>query len=89
LDAVLDQQPDPAVPIVIDIAGLQFADAATAALLGRLMLRTSAGVHITGCHGAVETVLDRLGFTQLPRMHLIRADGTARRTGSIGTEMAA
>lgn len=77
LDAVRDQQPDPAVPITIDVAGLRFVDAATAVLLGRLALRAPAGVHLTGCHGAVEMALDQLGVTQLARMRLTRAaDGT-------------
>jgi hypothetical protein len=83
LDAVLDQQPDPAVPIVIDVAALRFADVATGALLGRLTLRAPAGVHITGCHGALETVLDHLGVTQLAKLRLTQA------TGDSTTEMAA
>jgi anti-anti-sigma regulatory factor len=85
LDAVLAQLPDSAAPIVIDVTGLRFADAATAALLGKLTLQAPAGVHLIGCHGSVEAILDRLGVTQLSRMHVTRAAGA----GSVGTEMIA
>jgi anti-anti-sigma regulatory factor len=90
LDAVLEQQPDPAVPIVVDVAGLRFADAATAGLIGWLALRAPAGVHTVGCHEEIETILNRLGVTQLPRMRLTRAAGPdADAVGSDGTEMVA
>ncbi|OJF15878.1 hypothetical protein BG844_02110 [Couchioplanes caeruleus subsp. caeruleus] len=83
LDAVLDRQPDPVAPIVVDVEGLRFADASTAALLVRLTLRAPGGVHISGCHGTVAKALDRLGVTQLSKLHLTRAcDGA-------GTEMVA
>jgi hypothetical protein len=84
LEAVLEGQPDPALPIVIDVAGLRFADASTAVLLGNLALRAPAGVHITGCHGTVETILDSLGVTRLPAMRLIRAAGST--THDVETE---
>jgi hypothetical protein len=91
LDAVLVAQPDPCVPIVVDVAGLRFADGATAALLGRLALRGPAGVHIVGCHGALQTVLDRLGVTQLPGICITRvarpAGGATGHPGANGVEM--
>lgn len=62
---MLEQQPEPAVPIRLDLTGLRFADAATAALIGRTSRRAPAGMHVLGCHGAVETVLDRLGVIDL------------------------
>ncbi|TDB70957.1 hypothetical protein E1182_26180 [Micromonospora sp. KC721] len=76
VDALVDQQPDPAAPIHIDLAGLRFADAATAALLTRLSLRTPAGVHLFGCHGPVARILDCLGATGLPAVRFSRAAGT-------------
>ncbi|WP_186316098.1 STAS domain-containing protein [Catellatospora sichuanensis] len=82
LDAVLDRQPDPAAPILIDIAGLWFADAATATLLGQLALRAPAGVHLAGAQPAVETVLDRLGLTQLSKIRLTHAKPGTSRTGT-------
>jgi hypothetical protein len=91
LDAVLVAQPDPGVPIVVDVAGLRFADGATAALLGRLALRGPAGVHIVGCHGALQTVLDRLGVTHLPGICITRvarpAGGATGHPGAYGVEM--
>ena len=86
LDAVLDQQPDPAAPILVDVAGLRFADASTAALLGRVALRAPAGVHLAGPQTAIERVLDRLGVTQLSKIRLTRAIGDA---GRVRTEMVA
>jgi anti-anti-sigma regulatory factor len=85
LDAVLRQQPDPAVPIVIDVRDLRFADAATGVLLGRLARRAPAGIHLTECSTALETVLERLGFTRLPAIRLTRARGTV--AGGRNTEM--
>jgi hypothetical protein len=85
LDAVLDQQPDPATPILIDVAGLRYADADTAGLLGRLALRAPAGVHLTGARTAVETVLHRVGVLQLSKVRLTRVTGG----GSSETEMVA
>jgi hypothetical protein len=76
VEALVDQQPDPATPIHVDLAGLRFADAATAALLTRLALRAPAGVHLLGCHRPVARVLDCLGVTALPAVHLSRATGT-------------
>ncbi|MEV6596584.1 MEDS domain-containing protein [Actinoplanes sp. NPDC051346] len=70
LDAVLDQRPDPAAPIVIDVEGLRFADANTAALLVRLALRAPGGVHVSGCHATVARAMDRLGVTQLSQLRL-------------------
>lgn len=84
LDAVADRQTDPAAPILIDVTELRFADAATAALLGQLALRTPAGVHLAGAQPALKTVLDRLGVTQLSRMRLVPAIGG---TGRTRTEM--
>jgi anti-anti-sigma regulatory factor len=86
LDAVLDQQPDRATPILIDVAELRFADADTAGLLGRLALQAPAGIHLTGARPAVETVLDRVGVAQLSKVRLTRATGGA---GSSETEMVA
>ncbi|SHN45198.1 MEDS domain-containing protein [Cryptosporangium aurantiacum] len=75
LDAVLEQQPDPAVPILIDVAGLEFADAATAAVLGRLAVRAPSGVQLAGPRAAVATVLDHLGFAEVPELDLTCANG--------------
>jgi hypothetical protein len=79
VEAVLDEQPDPAVPIHVDVEGLRFADAAAAALLGRLATRAPAGAHLAGCQSAVEAVLDRLGVIGLPKVR-------ATSIGSPGTE---
>jgi ABC-type transporter Mla MlaB component len=76
LEAVVDQLPDPATPIHVDLAGLRFADAATAALLTRLAQRAPASVHLLGCHGPVARVLDCLGVTALPTVRLSRAAET-------------
>jgi hypothetical protein len=76
VEALLDQQADPFTPIHVDLAGLRFADAATAALLIRLALRAPAGVHLRGCHGPVVRILDCLGVTAMPSVHLSRATGT-------------
>ncbi len=86
LEAVLDQQPDPAAPILIDVAGLRFADAAATAMLGQLAQRAPNGVHLAGAQPAISTVLDRLGVAQLPKMRLVHATGG---TGTASTEMAA
>jgi anti-anti-sigma regulatory factor len=81
LDAIADDRPASAGPIVIDVAGLRFADAATGAALRRLAERVTAGVRIIGCHGAVAVVLDRLDLAQLPGVDIlpaaIDADGPA------------
>jgi len=70
VDAVLDRQPEPAVPIHVDLAGLRFADAATAALLGRLAQRAPAGVHVVGCCRVVERVLDHVGVKELSKVRV-------------------
>jgi anti-anti-sigma regulatory factor len=72
LDNVLDQQPDPAVPIHLDVSGLRFADAGAAALLGRLASRAPMGMRVTGVQPALEMVFDRLGVAQIPTLRLIR-----------------
>jgi anti-anti-sigma regulatory factor len=74
LDAAVDEQPDPGAPIVVDCSGLRFADGSSAALLCRLALKAPAGVHLTGCHGAVAVVLDRLGAAKLPGVRLSPGD---------------
>ncbi len=79
LDAALDQQPDPAAPLAIDVAGLRFLDAGTAALLGRLALKAPSGMHLTAPPRAVERVLDQLGVLQLPQTRLTRAAGSIDR----------
>lgn len=79
LDAVLDQQPDPAAPIHVDVAGLRFADAATAALLGRLALRAPAGVRLAGATPALTRTLHHLAVTQLSTLKLTGG-------GPVGTE---
>jgi hypothetical protein len=86
LAAALDQQPDPATPILIDVTELRFADAGTAGLLGRLALQAPAGVHLTGARAVVETVLDRVGVGQLSKVRLTGAIGGA---GSSETEVVA
>ena len=73
LDAVAEQQPEPAETILVNVADLRFLDAGTAALLGRLALRAPAGVHISAPQRAVERVLDHLGVLQLPKTRLTRA----------------
>jgi anti-anti-sigma regulatory factor len=72
LDAVLDQQPEPATPLHLDVEGLRFADAATAALLGRLAQRAPAGVHVVGCSRVVEKLLDHLGVNRLSKVRVTR-----------------
>ena len=84
LNATVDQQPDSTAPIHLDLAGLRFADAATAVLLSRLASKAPAGVHISAPQKSVETVLDRLGVTQLSKMGLSRANGGA---ASVGTDV--
>ena len=86
LDAVAEQQPEPAAPILVNMADLRFLDAGSAALLGRLALRAPAGVHISAPQRAVERVLDHLGVLQLSKTRLTRAAGTI---DSPGTEMVA
>ncbi|WP_036375362.1 MEDS domain-containing protein [Micromonospora sp. ATCC 39149] len=76
VEALVDQHPDPATPIHVDLAGLRFADATTAALLTRLALRAPSGVRLIGYHGPVARVLACLGITELPAVHLSRATGT-------------
>jgi len=78
LDAVAEQQPEPAAPILVNTADLRFLDAGTAAQLGRVALRAP--------QRAVERVLDHLGVLQLSRTRLTRAAGTI---DSPGTEMVA
>jgi hypothetical protein len=66
VEALVDQQPDPATPI----------HAATVALLIRLAQRVPAGVHLRGCQGPVARILECLGITALPSVHLSRATWT-------------
>ena len=82
LDAVADQQPEPAAPILLDVTDLRFLDAGTAALLSRLALKAPAGVHITAPPRAVERVLDHLGVLQLPQTRLTRAAGSIDSSGT-------
>ncbi len=86
LDAVVNQQTDPFHPIVIDVAGLRFLDAGTAAMLGRTALKAASGVHLIAPPRAAERVLDQLGILQLFPMRLTRAASTI---DSPGTEKAA
>ena len=86
LGLVVDQLPDPAVPIVVDMAGVRFLDAGTAALLGTLAVRAPAGVHFTGCRGVVATVFDCLGLIDQPQLLLSRAGDSS---DSVGREVTA
>lgn len=86
LDAVADQRPEAVTPIVVDLAGLRFLDAGSAALLGRLAQRAPAGVHLVAPPRAVERVLDQLGVLQLSKTRLTRAAGNS---DSPGTEKVA
>jgi hypothetical protein len=78
LEGLLAEQPDPDEPIVVDVAGLRFADVATVALLAGLALRVPAGVQLTGCHGAVSLVADRLGVARIPGIRLTPSGVTER-----------
>ena len=90
LDAVLDEKPASIGPIVIDVAGLQFADAATGAALSRLALRAPMGVHVTGAHGVVSAVLDRLDLAHQSGMRITgEAGASLGLTGVTGTEKVA
>lgn len=52
--------------------------------LGRLALRAPAGVHVTGAHGPLDTVLDRLDTARLPGMRITgAATGVARAAGTV------
>lgn len=74
LDAIADELPDRAAPIVIDVNGLRFADAASGGALAELAGRAPAGVRVVGCHGAVAVVLDQLDVGRLPGVELLPAD---------------
>ncbi len=74
LDAVADEQPDPVVPIVVDLSGLRQVDPAGAALLSRLALRAPAGAQLAGCRRPVYRILQRLGVTGLAGMRVTVAD---------------
>jgi hypothetical protein len=84
LDALVADQPHPAGPIVVDVGGLRFADVGTATLLIRLALRAPAGVHISGSHGAVDVVLDRLGAAHVPGMRVTRSPAGDRDAATAG-----
>jgi anti-anti-sigma regulatory factor len=80
LDAVADKLPDQVVSIVVDVAGLRFADVGAGALLFRLARRAPVGIRVTGSSGAVARVLERLGESQLPGTHVLRATAERPRT---------
>jgi anti-anti-sigma regulatory factor len=73
LDAVAERRPDPTAPLVVDVAELRFADAGTVALLVRTALANAGGLQLTGCHGEVAMVLDRLGVPGMPGVSIIGA----------------
>jgi anti-anti-sigma regulatory factor len=73
LSAALDQQPDTTVPIMVDVSGLRFLDAAATVLLGRLALQAPAGINLYGCRGSVETTLDHLGVSRMSKVRVTRA----------------
>lgn len=89
LDAVLEEQPPRDGPIVVDVTGLRFADAATGAELARLASRAPTGVLVTGAHGVVGAVFDRLDLAQLPGMRITGEAGGARGLDGAGTEIVA
>lgn len=70
LDAVIAEQPGDAGPIVVDVSGLRFADAATAGLFIHAARAAAAGLHLTGCHGEVAVMVDRLGLTEVPALRI-------------------
>jgi anti-anti-sigma regulatory factor len=79
LDAVLEEQPDPTVPIVVDLAALRFADAAVVALLGRAATRAPTGMHLNEPQTAVAIILEHIGFSELSGLRLTRSTGDAGR----------
>lgn len=72
LDAVVNGLPDPRDPLVVDLTGLRFADAATGAALGALGRRVPGGVHLVGCQGSVAVLLDEMKVALLPGIELGR-----------------
>jgi anti-anti-sigma regulatory factor len=59
-------------PVVIDVTGLRFADAATVAMMTQVGQRATGGAHLLGVCGAVETVVDNLGLDSLPSLRISR-----------------
>ena len=86
LDAVLEERPFHDGPIVIDVTGLRFADAATGAELAALGRRAPRGIHVTGAHGVVGAVFDRLDLARLPGMRITDEAGAPRGLDGAGTE---
>jgi anti-anti-sigma factor len=72
LGALLDDVPDPHQPIVIDLAGLTFADSATAGLLVRAALVSKAGMRLVGCTPTVGRLLGILGAEHVPGLTIER-----------------
>jgi hypothetical protein len=70
LDILLEELPDPAAAIALDVSGLRFADAATAGLICGLALRSPAGVQVTGGAGAVAMVLERVAGVGAPGLQM-------------------
>jgi anti-anti-sigma regulatory factor len=60
LEAAVDERPDRDAPVVVDVTGLRFVDASTAAMLAA-NARRAPGVRITGAQGAVRLVLECVG----------------------------
>ncbi len=73
LDAVIAEQPQGAQPMLVDVSGLRFADAATAALLVRAARSAPAGLHLSGCRGEVALMVDRLGLSAVPGLRITYA----------------
>jgi hypothetical protein len=69
---------------VIDVTGLRFVDAGSAALFDQAARRAPAGIQLVGCNGTVFTVLDCLGVTDEPRLRLTRADADGGAAEAVG-----
>ncbi|GAA3383676.1 MEDS domain-containing protein [Cryptosporangium minutisporangium] len=62
LDTAVDGHSDRGGPLVVDLTGLQHADATIGASLVSLAERVPAGVRFVGCHGAVALLFEYLEF---------------------------
>ncbi len=69
VDSALGQLPA-GTPLVMDLSGLRFIDAAAVGVLGRAAQASAGGLRLTGCRGAVRVALECLGVAELPGVEM-------------------
>jgi len=77
LGSLLDDLPVDGRPVAIDLAGLTFADCATASLLLRTSVAAApTGLRLVGCSPAVARLLKRLGAERVAGLTVEESTGT-------------